>query len=445
MAELEALVNEDRAEPERLSDWFVGDMLAIARVSVSGAKLDRLLEAAIIAEVELPKQPVFDAVLAAQATSRDFPAPTPPPEDGARLCILDSGIVSNRPSPGGERRRGRGGSLTSTDDPSDSNGHGTHVGGLAVFGDIRACYANGCFASPIRLFSARVLNDQNRFDDDRLIYTQMEAAIERFRRAPYDCRVFNLSLGSSEVVLDGTNRRQSLWAEALDTLARKHKVLLVVSAGNNNEIYANNSADAERILEEYPRYLFNPKAGLSDPATAAIALTVGALSQFAGPAIRVGASAKDFVRAVSGVDEPSPFTRTGLGINGAIKPEFVHYGGNLLFEGFGDNMRRVRTENPNAGLSVMSFCHQPIERLFSFRVGTSQAAPQTARIAALVFSQLKSAVDSDVDPNLVVRVGEFGFRSRCGRKSNRSGRQQGRCPSGLWLWSSGLRSCVGIG
>jgi hypothetical protein len=76
----------------------------------------------------------------------------------------------------------------------------------------------------------------------------------------------------------------------------------------------------------------------------------------------------------------------------------------LLFEGFGGNMRRVRTESPNAGIGVMSFCHQPIERLFSFRVGTSQAAPQTARIAALVFSQLKGVVDGDVDPNLVRAV-----------------------------------------
>ena len=403
MAELEVLVNENRRERERLSDRFVGELLAVARVSVSGTKLDRLLEASIIAEAELPEQPVFDAASAAQVTPRDFPAPPAPPDDGPRVCILDSGIVSNHPllaaNVGGEEAV-----LTATDNPTDAHGHGTHVGGLAVFGDIRACYADGRFSSPIRLFSARVLNDQNRFDDDRLIHNQMEAAIERFLREPYNCRVFNLSLGSSDVVLNGTNRRQSLWAEALDTLARKHKVLLVVSAGNNNEIYANNAADAERILQDYPRYLFDGQAGLSDPATAAIALTVGSLSQYAAPAIRVGADAGDFVRGVSGIDEPSPFTRTGLGINGAIKPDLVHYGGNLLFEGFGDNVRRVRTENPNAGAGVMSFSHEPLDRLFSFRVGTSQAAPQAARIAGLVWKQLENGVGGGLDPNLVRAV-----------------------------------------
>jgi hypothetical protein len=403
MAELQALVNLERADRERFSDQFVGDLLAVARVSVSGAKLEQLLDASIVAEIELPEQPVFDAVAASQVTPRDFPAPPAPLEDGPRVCILDSGIVSNHPllaaNVGGEEAV-----LTATNDPADTNGHGTHVGGLAVFGDIRACYSNGTFSSPVRLFSARVLNDQNRFDDDRLIHTQMEAAIDLFRREPYHCRVFNLSLGSPDVVLNGTNRRQTLWAEALDTLARKHKVLLVVSAGNNGNVYANTPADAERILQNYPQYLFDGEAGLSDPATAAIALTVGSLSQFAAPARRTGVDAGDFVRAVTGVDEPSPFTRTGLGINGAIKPDLVHYGGNLLFEGFGDNVRRVRTENPNAGTGVMSFSHEPLDRLFSFRVGTSQAAPPVARIAALVWNQLNGAVDEGLDPNLVRAV-----------------------------------------
>jgi hypothetical protein len=403
MAELQVLVNQDRAGRERFSDQFVGDLLAVARVSVSGAKLEQLLDASIVAEVELPEQPVFDAVAAAQVTPRDFPTPPAPPEDGPRVCILDSGIVSNHPllaaNVGGEEAV-----LTATTDPADAHGHGTHVGGLAVFGDVRACYSNGTFSSPVRLFSARVLNDQNRFDDDRLIHTQMEAAIELFRRQPYECRVFNLSLGSPDVVLNGTSRRQTLWAEALDTLARKHKVLIVVSAGNNSNVHANTPADAEQILQNYPQYLFDAESGLSDPATAAIALTVGSISQFAAPAIRAGVGEGDFVRAVAGADEPSPFTRSGLGINGAIKPDLVHYGGNLLFEGFGNHVRRIRTENPDAGAGVMSFSHQPLDRLFSFRVGTSQAAPPVARIGAMVWNQLQPAVEGDLDPNLVRAV-----------------------------------------
>jgi hypothetical protein len=403
MGELQTLIEQGRGDGERFSDQFVGALLAVARISVSGTKLDRLLDAAIVAEIDIPEQPTFDALTAARVTARELPPPPAPPEDGPRVCSLDSGVVSNHPllaaNVGHEEAV-----LTATNDPADTNGHGTHIGGLAVFGDIRACYADGDFSSPVRLFSARVLNDQNRFDDDRLIHTQMQAAIELFRRPPHNCRVFNLSLGSADAVLMGANRRQSLWAESLDTLARTHKVLIVVSAGNNTRVYADAPVEAEAVLENYPRYLFEPECGLCDPATAAIALTVGSIAQFAAPAIRRGAGAGDFSRAVARVGEPSPFTRAGPGMNGAIKPELVHYGGNLLFEGVGNQLRRVRTENPDAGVAVMSFSHQPLDGLFSFRVGTSQAAPPVARMSAVVWKGLEGAVDGDLDPNLVRAV-----------------------------------------
>ena len=56
MAEPQALVEQDRRDRERFSDQFVGDLLAVARVSVSGAKLDQLLDASIVAE-KLPELP----------------------------------------------------------------------------------------------------------------------------------------------------------------------------------------------------------------------------------------------------------------------------------------------------------------------------------------------------------------------------------------------------
>ena len=402
IAELTAIVGEEGRDGERVADYFAGDLLVLARIFVLGVKVARLLDAPIVAELEIPEQPLFDRLVAAQTTPREFPVPPTPPDDGPRVCVLDSGIVSNHPLLASNVAAEEA-VLTAATGIADTNGHGTHVAGLAVFGNVRACYESGVFSSPVQLFSARVLNEENRFDDKTLILSQMREAVRLFARPPYSCRVFNLSLGSCDSVLNGTNSRQTLWAECLDTLARESKVLFVVSAGNNLHVAADTPQDAEAVLAGYPNYLFETDCALSDPATAAIPITVGAIAEFAAPAVRIGALANDLTQPIANANEPSPFTRVGPGINNAIKPDLVHFGGNLRFDGTGNTFRRIRTENPDAGTAVMSFSHEPLQQMFAYRVGTSQAAPRVSRIAAMVWRQL-SEIITDVDPNLVRAV-----------------------------------------
>jgi Subtilase family len=216
--EVRRLVEDSSATGERLSDEFVGDTLCLARVSLNGAKLVRLLDMDIVSEVDLPPVPIFDALAARQMTRRDFPTPPRPPADGPSVCTLDSGIASNNPLLANNVGHAES-ILTHEESTADAHGHGTMVGGLAVFGDVRACYQAGVFSSDITLHSARVLNAMNHFDDERLIIHQMRQAIEVFKAAPYNCRVFNLSLGDDRPWLRDNNR-QSLWAESLDVLAR---------------------------------------------------------------------------------------------------------------------------------------------------------------------------------------------------------------------------------
>jgi len=65
---------------------------------------------------------------------------------------------------------------------------------------------------------------------------------------------------------------------------------------------------------------------LIDPATTALGITVGAITKYEEPA-----SQSDRPTPLSAGKEgyPSVFTRTGSGVGGAIKPEFVDYGGNM--------------------------------------------------------------------------------------------------------------------
>jgi hypothetical protein len=203
-------------------------------------------------------------------------------------------------------------------------------------------------------------------------------------------------LGDSSAWLQH-NPRQSLWSESLDILAREYNVVLVVSAGNHDFGWTNNSQEAEEILASYPDYLFDPACGLCQPATAAIPITVGSYAQHDASAVPAPSQANDIVRTVALAMEPTPTTRIGPGINAAIKPEFVAAGGNVAFRGF-SNIRRVMEDH---GLAVMSFSHLPTERLFAFDIGTSLAAPQVARWASMVLSNLRQTFGEEPDANLI--------------------------------------------
>ncbi len=396
LQELRDFLQADGQIHGRALDHFVGDHLCLVRVRVPGTVLSRMLDLSVIAEVELPPVPSLSVAEVRNVTARDFrPIPSPDP-NGPRVCIVDSGVAANHPLLA-RNVAGITSEMSSTTSPADEHGHGTMVGGLAVFGDTRACYSSGVFASPVRLFSVRVLDVNNRFDDEKLVINQIEAAIMLFYRQPHDCRVFNLSVGTSSPAFGTGIDRQTIWAESLDILARKLKVLLVVSAGNLMDIFGTGTDEAEALLSGYPKHLLAHSARLNDPSTAALAVTVGSLAEHDVVAIRQGLTAQDIARAVAPREHPSPFTRCGHGVNGAIKPEFVDYGGNAVFTGTGNTRRIVK----DPGTSVMSLSHRPLEQLFQFDVGTSLAAPLVARKAALVWNELKTLLHHDPHPNLV--------------------------------------------
>lgn len=397
--EVEAILRESRTPNSRIIDRYVGDTLCLLRIRATGTTLSRLLDLQVVAELDFPPQPDFDPVAAASVTARSYPDVPRPDPAGPRLCILDSGIASNHPLIANNVGH-TAAVMSSTTMAADEHGHGTMVGGLSIFGNVRACFEDSIFSSPIILFSARVLDKDNRFDDEKLIVNQIRDAITEFRGEPHNCRVFNLSLGTAAPAFTGGIERQTVWAESLDILARELKVLLVVSAGNRNEIFATSRAQAEEVLNAYPNYLLEHAARINDPATAAIPITVGALAASDVIATRQGSGASDISRAIAKTNQPAPFTRLGHGINGAIKPEFVEYGGNAVFLGTG-NTRRIGKE---PGTAVMSFSHQPLQRLFAYDVGTSLAAPIVARNAAITWHRLRTVLEREPDPNLVRAV-----------------------------------------
>jgi hypothetical protein len=358
------------------TDRYIGESLVLIRVRGTGNVVRELLNVASVAKVDLPPQPSFRVAEMLARGVPDFPATPEPDENAIAIAILDSGLTSSHPflAPAvGEATsvpRGLG-------DGADDHGHGTLVGGVALYGDVEGCIENGSFTPQLRIYSARVLNEHCKFDDAVLVTTQMREAIQYFRGA-YGCRIFNLSLGDDNLPYRGG--KVSPWASTLDTLARDLDVVIIVSAGNfTYQPGPEEFADAH--FRRFPRYLLDDEAKIIEPATGAIVLTVGALSQTGNLSPGRGVE----LRPISLEGEPSSFTRSGPGLGGAIKPELCELGGNQAYDGM---LRRVVQLSE---LSLVSMNRGYLQRLFTTDVGTSVAAPRVAHMAARLLGSFPGA------------------------------------------------------
>lgn len=124
---------------------------------------------------------------------------------------------------------------------------------------------------------------------------------------------------------------------------------------------------------------------LIDPAPALNALTVGSLARW-DRSYAAWRQPNDLAEIpVAQRDQPSPFTRCGYSVKGAIKPELVAYGGNQAID--------PRTGNgSNRWLGELSTGKDFAEgRLLAERVGTSFAAPHVAHVAARLLAEVPNA------------------------------------------------------
>ncbi len=364
----------------RVTDDYIGESLILLRARCRGVVVHELLQIDSIASVDLPPQPTLTVAKFLDLGLADLREVSAPPEGVPSIAVLDSGITSAHPM-----LAPAVGEATTVPrplgDPADGHGHGTMVSGLALYGDVEACIQKRSFVPQLTLYSARVLNDQCKFSEENLITSQMAESI-RYFHSTYGCRVFNVSLGDERAPYRGG--KVSPWASILDTLARELDAVIVVSAGNYSyDPGEDNSADAH--VQEYPHYLLNDSARIIEPATGCIVLTVGALSHTGDvPPGPLGNSVAFRPIALNG--QPSPFTRSGPGLGGAIKPELCDFGGNYVYDGM---MRRIRSDVRE--LSVISLNRDHLSSLFTTDVGTSFAAPRVAHAAARLFETFPEA------------------------------------------------------
>src|SRR5579862_494674 len=374
--QVETFIRARRAEA---TDRYVGESLVLIRVRATGDLVRELLGLDSVAQLDLPPQPSLAVAEILRMGVPNFPPVPEPDANVPPIAILDSGIASAHPLLAPAVGEATAVPLALADG-ADDHGHGTLVGGIALYGDIEACVDARNFVPTLRLYSARVLNEHCRFDDGALITTQMRDAIRYFRET-YRCRVFNLSLGDPNLPYRGG--KVSPWASILDTLSRELNILIVVSAGNFS-YRPRHDEPVDANVTRYPRYLLDDEAKIIEPATGATVLTIGSLSHSAR--LPAGLGARDVaLRPISREGEPSPFTRSGPGLAESIKPELCEFGGNRAYDG---RLAAVRDLNE---MSLVSMNREYLIRLFAPAVGTSYSSARVAHAAARLYEAFPEA------------------------------------------------------
>lgn len=364
---------------------------------------DLLLDLDFVARVDLP--PLISDAYSGIFADPNLPDPGRiPDEDDGLACIVDSGVVAGHPLLSNwvlDERDFDTGEATVT----DLNGHGTSVSGIAVYGDVASCIAANAWQPKVRICSAKVLRDDPTFGrvvfpEENRIEEVVENAIRHFH-SERGCRVFNLSVGDANDVYCGG--RQFPLAEKLDELARELNIVIVVAAGNRSDPPIPDGTTTRNELQEAVRtqMLTDAAQRVCNPATAALALTVGATAR----SDAVG-SARSTVPA-SPAGAPSPFTRVGPGYAVsetacAVKPELVAYGGNYGIETLVGNVPRW--------VSNLLYLGEPTirperdGRILTAQSGTSFAAPHVTHAAACVEQSLRQALGRSPSANLIRAV-----------------------------------------
>ncbi|MBD2151078.1 S8 family peptidase [Pseudanabaena sp. FACHB-1277] len=374
-------ITED--SPMRVSDRYIGEYICIARIKVTKEFVeDILLTDEYVKEIDRRPQPAFESSSEYNPPLSDFPEIAPPPDNICGILVIDSGVHGGHPAiiPALAEASEFSAPNFVLSSPNDENGHGTGVSGIAIYGDIKQCITNRLFQPTAWLFSARVTDANNQYDPDSLLENQLEKAINYFIKAYPNCKVINISLGDSRLVFtDG--QKQFRLAAKIDEIAYSYQdknLVFVISAGN----FQYNPDSNELIHSDYPNYLLNEKAGIIEPATSAIALSVGSLSLGMGSFFYHEDAQRNVVAKILGY--PSPFTRSGFGVDGAIKPELVDFGGDLVID-----RTRVIYNDPSAAILTLS--KDSSSSLFRAYCGTSFAAPRIANIAAQLFTEFPNA------------------------------------------------------
>ncbi len=232
----------------------------------------------------------------------------------------------------------------------DFGAHGTPVSSRVAFEDLGMHMADTTLVPRAKIIDAQIVDTEKTPGD--VMLKRIREAVVTF--APV-AKIFNFSY-NAETPIEGDE--MSFLGCELDLLCRAHKVKFVISAGNHELVFAEDSLTD--IIED-------DDTRIAEPADAMLGITVGAVVGQTHPG------------SVSKANDIAPYSRRGPGFSGFYKPDLVAYGATQF-----KNMA-VPPDPFALCLSHTGYCALP---------GTSFTAPTVAGDLAQVLSQVP---DGDVN------------------------------------------------
>lgn len=303
----------------------------------------------------------------------------PPRANAPRICVIDSGIneehVLLKESIVREASYNFLPDGNGVGDEIENGGHGTRIAGAIQF--YNEIPKNGIFQSPFWLENARVLNK------DGVIPKTIQPALllinivdKYYKFTEQRTRIFNHSISSS---IACKISRMSVWAACMDSLSYDNDIVFVQSIGNissfSEQALNPGILNYLRNGKNYPEYLLEDAARAANPGQAFMGVTVGAIC--------LADFQNENLKSLGGKWDPSPFSRSGPGIWGVIKPDVVEIGGSYAV-----NYAQPITLQQLNELSLESVRSSPPGPLTSRDfIGTSISTPRVSHILGKIEGQ----------------------------------------------------------
>ena len=292
-----------------------------------------------------------------------------PDNTAAKVCIIDSGIQENhrliQSAIDTANSRSYLDGDASTADYFKPSGHGTKVAGAVLYPISIPKEDKVKLESIIQ--NARILDSENRIATSRFEPKLMQQIIADYP----ETRIFNLSVAENSAYF-GTHM-PSL-AASIDKLIHENNILFIVAAGNlyRSSAIPTNLGITEHLQagKNYPTYLDETESKVANPGVSYFAITVGSIAK------------EDFedadYKALAGRNHVSPFSRTGLGMWGCIKPDVVEFGGDLMKNKLSNELIANETTSPELVNSTLHGASSVGKDSF----GTSFSTPKVSYIAS---------------------------------------------------------------